>query len=414
MTISSDINRVSLAGNGVTTDIPFPYSVLAATDLYVVETIVATGVQATKALTTDYTIVGTPDAGGHYPSGCTVRANSAWATGRTWTVINDPDLTQLVDPTEGDNLPVNDHIERPLDRLTVVCQRLKSLVTRTLRQPDGDVADIGAMPSKVARANTVLGFDANGDPMAAAASVPASVYMASVLDDTSALAARTTLNAEKATYVGNAGGTVNAIELTSPEPITGYVAGQRFVFKPSGTNTANVTVAVDGLAAKTLGKKAQGAIGALELTPGDLGNATGLVEIIYDGTLFFLTTPPHGSEGSGYVPSVGGNATYSSRSCRVWRHGRLAVVEVQMTINVLGTGSPIQISGLPVPLYGSVIAPVIFNAAANNLINCNAIIIGGIATLYSIAAAGVTMDASIPVMGNGTTIYFTAAYMTSD
>lgn len=414
MTISSEINRVSLAGNGVTTDIPFPYLVLAAADLYVVETIVATGVQATKALTTDYTVIGSPDSGGHYPSGCTVRANSAWATGRTWTVINDPALTQLVDPTEGDNLPVDDQIERPLDRLTVICQRLASLINRTLRQPDGDIATIGEMLPKATRASTILGFDANGDPMAASTGVPATAFMASVLDDATALAARTTLNVEKTTYVGNAGGTVNAITLTSPEPITAYAAGQRFVFKPLGINTNNVTVAVDGLAAKSLGKKGQGALGSLELTPGDLGNATGLVEIIYDGTLFFLTTPPHGAEGSWYVPSVGGNATYTSRNCRVWRHGRLAVVEVQMTIDVLGTGSPIQISGLPVPLYGNVVAPVIFNNAANNLINCNAIIAGGIASLYSIAAAGVTMDSSIDVMGNGTTIYFTAAYMTSD
>lgn len=196
MTVSSTTNRVSYTGNGSTTAFPFPYAFLSTADLTVIETTVATGVQRTLALTTDYTISGTADATGAYLSGGTVNAVTAPASTVIWTILRDPTITQLVDIVDGDALPASS-IEGPLDRLTMIAQRLADRIGRTLRQPDGDAATIAAIPAKVSRASMFLGFDSNGDPIAAAGTSanlgPVSPFINTLLDDADAATARATL-----------------------------------------------------------------------------------------------------------------------------------------------------------------------------------------------------------------------------
>jgi hypothetical protein len=165
MTISSTTNRVSYSGNGATTAFAFAYAFQAQADLVVVSTVTATGVQTTKALTTDYTISGTTDAQGFYPSGGTVTMLVAPASGTTLTVYRDPADTQATDLVENDPLPA-EVLEAAYDKRTMVTQRLRDLINRALRQPDGDSANIAVMPAKVTRASKVLGFDSNGDPAA--------------------------------------------------------------------------------------------------------------------------------------------------------------------------------------------------------------------------------------------------------
>ena len=196
MTISSTTNRVSYAGNGVTTGFAVAFPFHAQADLVVVATATATGVQTTKALTTDYTISGSTDAQGHYTSGGTVTALVAPASGVTWTIYRDPALTQSVDLVENDPLPVEAAVESPLDRLTMIAQRVREMVTRSLRQPEGDAATIGFLPAKVDRLGKFLFFNATtGEPEASAGTteVPVSAFAETLLDDANAAAARTTL-----------------------------------------------------------------------------------------------------------------------------------------------------------------------------------------------------------------------------
>jgi hypothetical protein len=166
MSLSNLTNRLAYTGNGVTTAFPVSFPFNAQADLVVVETIIATGVQTTKALTTDYTISGTPDAYGHYVNGGTVNAVSAPPSTVTWTIYRDPALTQAVTHIENDPLPIISGVEHPDDKLTMIAQRTRELVTRTLRQPDGDSAAMSVMPAKVARASKYLAFNSIGDPIA--------------------------------------------------------------------------------------------------------------------------------------------------------------------------------------------------------------------------------------------------------
>lgn len=48
-----------------------------------------------------------------------------------------------------------------------------------------------------------------------------------------------------------------------------------------------------------------------------------------------------------WLPSVGGNATYTNQQGTYTKIGRMVYVSVYITINVLGTGSSSQITGLP-------------------------------------------------------------------
>ena len=211
MSVSDTTNRQSYACNGVTTGFSFAHPFHAQADLVVLLTLISTGAQTTQTLTTHYTISGTQDAQGFYQTGGTILMVTAPSSLYSLTVYRDPALTQSVDLVENDSLPVETSVEAPLDRLTLIEQRSREIATRTLRQPEGDTADIARLPAKVTRASMYLGFDSNGDPTALATpagTATVSAFMATVLDDTTAAAARTTLGA-----LSNAAGTITGTEL---------------------------------------------------------------------------------------------------------------------------------------------------------------------------------------------------------
>lgn len=195
--IPTQTDRAVYTGDGVTTGFPFSAVVLKDTDVVVLEVVIATGVSTVLSLGGHYSIEGTPDSVGRYPDGITVRAAVAPADTVQWVIYQDPAVTQNVDLTDNGLLPVESQIELPLDRLTVIAQRTRSLVTRALNQPDSDPAAITAIPNKVTRASKFLAFDANGDPIASdggvSSSVPVSAFMQTVLDDADAATARATL-----------------------------------------------------------------------------------------------------------------------------------------------------------------------------------------------------------------------------
>lgn len=195
MTISTTTNRVAYTGNGATVDFSFPYAFFAQADLVVVETIIATGVQTVKTITTHYTISGSVDALGHYSSGGTVTAVTAPATTVTWTIYRDPTATQTTDLVENDPMPA-ESLEAALDYQTMLNQRTRDIAARSLQQPEGDSATIDRLPAKVDRASKYLAFDADGDPVATAGTTSVIVttpYIETVLDDTTLAAAKTTL-----------------------------------------------------------------------------------------------------------------------------------------------------------------------------------------------------------------------------
>jgi hypothetical protein len=194
VTVASELNRVVYTGNGVTTAFAVSFPFQSASDLIVIETVIATGVQTAKTLTTHYTISGTTDSLGYYSSGGTVTAVVAPASTVRWTIYRAPSMVQSLNLSENNALPA-ESLEAQLDYLTMLIQRVSDRVNRSLRQPDGDSANVVELPSAVTRASKFLGFDAEGNPLATSVTSPGvvSAFMLTVLDDATAAAALTTL-----------------------------------------------------------------------------------------------------------------------------------------------------------------------------------------------------------------------------
>lgn len=118
------------------------------------------------------------------------------------TLLRYPDLKQLSTYTSGTKFPAS-QFQADIDRMMFVAQRLDSEISRGLRTPvtDGD-ADL-TLPTIEARANTVLGFDAVGVPIASAGipSTPATAFMATLLDDEDVATAQTTLEVYSKTEI---------------------------------------------------------------------------------------------------------------------------------------------------------------------------------------------------------------------
>ena len=210
-------------------------------------------------------------------------------------------------------------------------------------------------------------------------------------------------------YVGTVGGTSDVITLTPSPAITAYVAGQTFRFIPPGSNTTNVTVAVSGLAAKAITKN-----GTAALIVGDIPSVT-MVEITYDGTRFIIgaVAPVAGN----WTPSIGGNATYTNQVGKYVRAGNLCYVSGSLVINVLGTGSTSEITGLPFTAYTADAALVPGETAnlAVSPVSLNLIVVAA-GTTVSVKGrtAGAAATSTQAIFGNSASLSFSGVYRIAD
>ncbi|HMX99134.1 MAG TPA: hypothetical protein PKC44_05065, partial [Agitococcus sp.] len=131
MSLNSTNNRISYAGNGITTAFSFPYYFLQDEDLVVILRIESTGVETTQVLNTNYTVTGEGN-----PSGGTVTMSIAPAAGRSLIIFRDPAKTQDLDLVENDPLPAEE-LEKRLDKLTMITQRLGDRADRFVGLTDG-------------------------------------------------------------------------------------------------------------------------------------------------------------------------------------------------------------------------------------------------------------------------------------
>ncbi len=164
MTVTNRLNRATMDGNGVSTTLALDFPFHSVEDLVVIETILATGAETTKVLNTDYTVIGAQDDAGHYPTGGEIVFTVAPASTVRMTAYRDPPMLQEVVLIETGKIPVKAAIESPLDKLTMIDQRLSERIDRALRLSDGDSLEMGRLPVKGVRASRYLGFDGDGNP----------------------------------------------------------------------------------------------------------------------------------------------------------------------------------------------------------------------------------------------------------
>ena len=157
------------------------------------------GAETVWALTTNYTLTDPGDSG-------TLTPTVIPATGQTLVITLEPPNTQSSDIPLGGDFP-STTVEYGLDLSAQRDAKIEALFLRALRVPktDTQTGSLLEIPIDSLRASKFLSFDANGKPIAAAGTSanlgPVSSFIDTLLDDTTAAAARTTLGS---TTVGDA------------------------------------------------------------------------------------------------------------------------------------------------------------------------------------------------------------------
>lgn len=161
MTVEADDSSAQYSTNGTTGPFTVPFYFLANTHLQVVYT-TAAGVSSTLALNTDYTVSGAGNS-----SGGSITTTVAYANdGGTLSIVRDVPATQVTDYVAGDAFPADAH-ERALDKLTMIAQQQREVLTRALVVPVGE-APVSAIPRAADRAGRIHAYDASGNPIAIA------------------------------------------------------------------------------------------------------------------------------------------------------------------------------------------------------------------------------------------------------
>lgn len=143
-------------------------------------------------------------------------------------------------------------------------------------------------------------------------------------------------------------------------------------------------------------------------------NGSGLLAVKDSGvTLAKLATDAY-TTGT-WTPSIGGNATYSSRSGTYTKIGRLVFITATINVSTVGTGSQYIITGLPFTsgVEGSCNVSNFASANSSLVYVTAAIPSGGTAVnIRSTTAAGSTIDASANFFADGAQITFSGLYHT--
>lgn len=202
MTVASTTNRKTFAGDSVTTSFgtsPVVFFDSADLTIFVVNT--TSGAGTTLVENTDYTVTGGDGstgtvnlAGGSDPWG-------ALATGTTLVILRDLDLVQEADFVQNDGSDA-EVTEDALDKLTMMAQQLSTQINRSFTLADSDVSGASTeIPTP--EANTVVGWNSAGTALQNYSAVDLDLalttpFTLTLLDDTTAAAARTTLDVSQA------------------------------------------------------------------------------------------------------------------------------------------------------------------------------------------------------------------------
>jgi hypothetical protein len=258
MSLPANPRRDRYVANQGQTVFPYTFRIFAASDL-VVERL-RNNTTTTLQLNVDYTVSGI----GNNTGGNVTLTQGAEQDDIIAIVSNQPNQRSTDFTESGDFRAAALNAE--FDRIWIGIQQLAQDVSRQITRPLSDPTASYVLPPAAVRANKYLAFAADGSltfPVAQPAGPNA---------------------AEAYWWGGTAGGTANALTIFVSGPPTAYAEGQRFAFVVASNNTGAATLAVNGLAAKSI-RRPNGST----LAAGDLAAGT-LVAVTYDGTNFRLVS----------------------------------------------------------------------------------------------------------------------------
>ena len=112
-----------------------------------------------------------------------------------------------------------------------------------------------------------------------------------------------------------------------------------------------------------------------------------------------------------FTPNIGGSATYTGQFGNYRKIGASVAIQIQLTINAIGTGSTGVISGLPFSANGGYAGSVgYYSGSATNYTFVSCTVATTQLTLTAIAAAGATMTTPAVFFANGASVYASSTY----
>lgn len=189
MPVTDQTTSNSSTGNGVTTVFPYTFKILDEADILVEVDGVA------KTLTTHYTVSGVGVSGGGNVTFVTAPASGAVvALSRSMAYSRETDYQE-----NGDLLAAT--LDDDVDRSVMLAQQVRQLARRAVKLPSGVTTDqvLATGNTAAERIGKVIGFDSAGDPaLLGTADIDTALvtaFAATLLDDTTAATARSTLGA---------------------------------------------------------------------------------------------------------------------------------------------------------------------------------------------------------------------------
>jgi hypothetical protein len=195
MTVSSTSNRKTFAGDDATTSFgTSPVVFFDTSDLEVRVVDDTLGTETLLVENTDYTVSGGDGSTGTVDLSGGTSPHGALLTDATLVILRVLPLTQTVDLVNNDTTDA-EVVEEVFDRLVMIDQQISEVGDRVLKLSEGETGTDANTTLPFDRASKFLAFDASKDMIASEGlGTPASAFMATVLDDVTAAAARATLD----------------------------------------------------------------------------------------------------------------------------------------------------------------------------------------------------------------------------
>jgi len=250
--VSSTINRMPLYNcNGSTKIFPFTFPIVATTDIKVILITKSTGLSAILVKDTNYTVSAVNN---DYSTGGNITTTIAYSSLYQLLLIRDIPITQETDLISDSGVLRTKALVDSLDKLVMISQDNKEKIGRCLKIEQTEPNLITGFPLQSERVSKYLAFDSDGNPIASSgpsgdSNIPMSAFAETLIDDSNALDARTTLgiNSENLDLPHNVkdfgavgdGVTDDTAEIQDAITAAGLVNGT--VYFPDGTYYMNVT-----------------------------------------------------------------------------------------------------------------------------------------------------------------------------